>query len=191
MYGVGAVKFKGQTVGYIEKNSWNNGPQKPEVAQVNAEQVPGVPVLVIPQSNGTIRPTFNLIQLDYENLSAALGGDIVYDDNDSEKKNAIGWEAPDELIELSGPWAIELVSGQTILIANGTLLSALGGQLTLTETAKIECEIHLGQPTDGSKRPYAVFDTDKIPIAWRQRCQVDGVSAKQSQMKADDGDQDN
>ena len=173
MYGIGAVKFKGKKLGYIEKNSWNNQPQKPEVAEVNAEQIPGAPVLVIPQSNGSFRPTFNLIQLDYENMAAAQGGDVAYD---ADKKTAIGWEAPDQVIELSGPWAIELVSGQTILIANGTLLSALGGQLTLTETAKIECELRMAQPTDGSKKPYAVYDSDKIPPQWRKRCLIDEIT---------------
>ena len=52
MYGIGAVKYKDFTIGYIEKNSFDLGGKKPEAAKIEAEQVQGAPVLVIPQSNG-------------------------------------------------------------------------------------------------------------------------------------------
>ena len=136
MYGVGAVKYKDFVVGYIEKNSFDMGGQKPESAKIEAEQVPGTPVLIIPQSNGSIAPTFNVIQLNYENLHSLLGGTMHYKEEDSEKKTPIGWTAPTAAVLLTGPWEIALVSGQSILIPNGTLLSNLGGKLTLTETAK-------------------------------------------------------
>ena len=174
LYGIGKVKFKGFEIGYIEKNSWNNNGKKPEVVEVNAEQKPGAPVLIIPQSNGTIAPTFNLIQLNYANLEAALGGELVYAKADTKKETHIGWEPEDDIIQLSGGWCIDMVSGQSILIANGTLLAALGGQLTLTETAKVECEIRLSEPEDDGK-PYAIYDTDAIPENWKTRC---GLSAE-------------
>lgn len=173
MYGIGSVTFKGKTIGYIEKNSWNNNGKKPEVAEVNAEQVAGSAVLIIPQSNGTFAPSFNLIQLDYENLKVALGGELVYAESDTEKKDPIGWTAPSAIIQLSGGWGINLVSGQSILIPNGTLLSALGGQLTLTETAKIECEIKISEPEDDGS-PYGIFKTDSIPAAWKTKCGITG-----------------
>ena len=94
MYGVGAVKYKDFVVGYIEKNSFDMGGQKPESAKIEAEQVPGTPVLIIPQSNGSIAPTFNVIQLNYENLHSLLGGTMHYKEEDSEKKTPIGWTAP-------------------------------------------------------------------------------------------------
>lgn len=178
LYGIGKVKFKGFEIGYIEKNSWNNNGKKPEVVEINAEQKPGVPVLVLPQSNGTIAPTFNLIQLNYANLQAALGGELVYTATDTQKKTPIGWEAADDIIQLSGGWCIDMVSGQSILIANGTLLATLGGQLTLTETAKVECEIRLAEPEDGGK-PYAVLDTDAIPDSWKTRCNLPKESASE------------
>ena len=78
MYGVGAVKYKDFVVGYIERNSFDMGGQKPESAKIEAEQVPGTPVLIIPQSNGSIAPTFNVIQLNYENLHSLLGGTMHY-----------------------------------------------------------------------------------------------------------------
>ena len=131
MYGVGAVKYKDFVVGYIEKNSFDMGGQKPESAKIEAEQVPGTPVLIIPQSNGSIAPTFNVIQLNYENLHSLLGGTMHYKEEDSEKKTPIGWTAPTAAVLLTGPWEIALVSGQSILIPNGTLLSNLGGKLPL------------------------------------------------------------
>ena len=120
-------------VGYIEKGSFDLGGQKPEAAKIEAEQVPGAPVLIIPQSNGSIAPTFNVIQMDYKNLHALLGGSLHYKKDDSEKKNPVGWTAPQAAILMQGPWELSLVSGQSVLIPNGTLLSNLGGKLTLTD----------------------------------------------------------
>ena len=50
MYGIGAVKYKGVAVGYIGKDSFDMGGTKPEATKIEAEQVPGVSVLVIPLS---------------------------------------------------------------------------------------------------------------------------------------------
>ena len=44
---------------------------------VEAEQVPDAPVLTLLQKNGRVSPTFNLIQLDYKNIKAVLGGTLV------------------------------------------------------------------------------------------------------------------
>ena len=162
MYGLGAVKYKDFVVGYIEKGSFDLGGQKPEAAKIEAEQVPGAPVLIIPQSNGSIAPTFNVIQMDYKNLHALLGGSLHYKKEDSEKKTPVGWTAPQAAILMQGPWELSLVSGQSVLIPNGTLLSNLGGKLTLTETAKIECTLEVAVPEDGSQA-YGVFDRVAIP----------------------------
>ncbi len=167
MYGIGAVKYKDFIVGYIEKGSFDMGGQKPESAKIDAEQVPGTPVLIIPQSNGSIAPTFNVIQLNYENLHKLLGGFLHYKPDDTEKKNPIGWTAPTTAMLMAGPWELALVSGQSILIPNGTLLSNLGGKLTLTETAKIECTLEVAMPEDGSQ-PHGVFDTDSLPEEWQK-----------------------
>lgn len=167
MYGIGAVKYKGFTVGYIEKNSFDLGGVKPEAAKIEAEQVPGTPVLVIPQSNGSIAPKFNVIQLNYANLHKLLGGALHYKAGDTEKKESIGWSAPAAIILMEGPWELALVSGQSVLIPNGTLLSNLGGKLTLTETSKIECTLELAMPIEGGQ-PYGIFNTDNIPEEWKE-----------------------
>ena len=114
MYGIGAVKYKDFTIGYIEKNSFDLGGKKPEAAKIEAEQVQGAPVLVIPQSNGGIAPTFNVIQMNYSNLHKLLGGSLHYKKEDLEKKTPIGWTAPSEVLVMQGPWELSLVSGQMI-----------------------------------------------------------------------------
>lgn len=167
MYGLGAVKYNDFVIGYIEKGSFDLNGQKPEAAKIGVEQAPGAPVLIIPQSNGSIAPTFNVIQTDYKNMHVLLGGTLHYAKEDSQKKNPTGWTAPQAALLMQGPFELALVSGRSILIPNGTLLSNLGGKLTLTETAKIECTLEVAMPEDGSQ-PYGVFDTGALPEEWAQ-----------------------
>lgn len=153
MYGIGVVKFGEKQIGYIEKNSWDWGGVKPEKVEVEAEQVPGAPVLTLVTKNGTIAPTFNLIQLDYENLHLAMGGTLI-----GTEGAYTGWKAPTELVELRDKCEIELKSGQTVRIPNATLMGNLGGKLTLTEVSKIECQLTVNAPAGGGS-PYEVVNT--------------------------------
>lgn len=153
MYGIAAVKFGDKTIGYIEKGSWDWGGTKPEVADVEAEQVPDAPVLTLAQKNGQVSPTFNLIQLNYANIEAVMGGTLV-----GTSPNFTGWKAPTGLVQKSGAWEIDFVSGQTMTIPNGTVLANLGGKLTLTEVSKIECQLKVNKPSDGSAA-YEINDT--------------------------------
>ena len=77
MYGIGKLTIGDFEVGYIEKGSFDFGGKEPESVDIEAEQVPDAPVLSLAQKNGTIEPSFNLIQLDYENIQKALGGTLV------------------------------------------------------------------------------------------------------------------
>ena len=154
IYGIAAVKFNSKLVGYIEKGSWDWGGTKPESTDVEAEQVPDAPVLTLLNKNATIAPTFNLIQLDYENIAAVSGGELV-----GSEGSYTGWKAPTELVEIRGPWEIEFVSGQTMKIPNGTILANLGGKLTLTEVSKVECQLKVNKPEDASAAPYEINDT--------------------------------
>lgn len=163
MYGIGAVKYKNQQVGYIAKNSFDMGGSKPESTDIEAEQVPGSPVLVIPQSNAKIAPKFEMIQLNFESLKQLLGGSLV-----KAGEKITGWTAPRKMIILDGPWELELVSGQSILIPAATLLSDLAGKLTLTETAKIEVELKVTTPTVDKVPPYGVFETNSLPEQWSE-----------------------
>lgn len=153
IYGIAAVFFNEALIGYIQKDSWDWGGTKPESVDVEAEQVPDAPVLTLLTKNGSISPTFNLIQLDYENLHVMLGGTLV-----GEEGAYTGWKAPTDLVQLSGKWTIDFVSGQSMTIPNGTILANLGGKLTLTEVSKIECQLKVNKPSDGSS-PYEINDT--------------------------------
>ena len=153
IYGIASVKFGNQPIGYIEKGSWDWGGQKAESVDVEAEQIPDAPVLTLVQKNATVSPTFNLIQLDYKSLKSVLGGKLTPND-----ETPTGWEAPEELINLSGKWEIKFVSGQTMTIPNGVVLANLGGKLTLTEVSKVECQLKINKPTEGGA-PYKIEDT--------------------------------
>lgn len=163
MYGIGAVKYKGEQVGYIAKNSFDMGGTKPESADIEAEQVPGAPVLTIPQSNGKIGPKFDMIQLNFESLKQFLGGRLH-----KSGEKTVGWTAPRAALVMEGPWELALVSGQSVLIPNATLLSDLAGKLTLTETAKIEVELKVTMPTGAEVPPYGVFASDALPTEWSE-----------------------
>lgn len=163
MYGVGAVKYKNKVIGYIAKGSFDMGGTKPESTDIEAEQVPGAPVLVIPQSNGKIGPKFDMIQLNFESLYQLLGGSLVKTGD-----KITGWTAPRAAMVMDGPWEIALVSGQSILIPSATLLSNLGGKLTLTETAKIEAELKVTAPAAEGVAPYGVFATSSLPNTWTE-----------------------
>lgn len=154
IYGIAAVKFGTETIGYIEKGSWDWGGTKPESIDVEAEQVPDAPVLTLAQKNGQIAPTFNLIQLDYKNLVTVMGGTLV-----GTAASPTGWKAPTSLVEKRGPWTIDFASGQTMTIPNGTILANLGGKLTLTEVSKIECQLKVNKPESADQAPYEINDT--------------------------------
>ena len=153
IYGIAAVYFAEALIGYIEKGSFDWGGSKPESVDVEAEQVPDAPVLTLLTKNGSISPTFNLIQLDYENLKAVLGGTLI-----GTEGSYTGWKAPTDLVQLSGKWTIDFVSGQTMTIPNGIILANLGGKLNLTEVSKLECQLKLNKPSDGGS-PYEINDT--------------------------------
>lgn len=162
MYGIGEVRYRGTKIGYIAKNSFDLGGVKPEAAEIEAEQVPGSPVCVIPQSNGKIGPKFDMIQLTFESLQQLLGGRLLKNSD-----NAItGWTAPRSAMVMEGPWELKLVSGQSILIPQATLLADLAGKLTLTETAKIEVELKVAMPAEDGVPPYGVFNSDALPAEW-------------------------
>lgn len=152
IYGLGVLKFGADTIGYIEKGSWDWGGTKPESVDVEAEQVPDAPVLTLLQKNGQISPTFNLIQLDYVNIQRVMGGTLV-----GTSPNYTGWQAPTENVQISGSWTIDFVSGQRMTIPNGLILANLGGKLTLTEVSKIECQLKINKPSGGGA-PYEIND---------------------------------
>lgn len=153
IYGLARLKKGNKTMGYIEKGSWDWGGTKSEPVDVDAEQVPNAPVLTLISKVGTISPTFNLIQLDYEAFYEVLGGELV-----GTEGNYTGWKAPTNVVLLTDEWSIDFVSGQTMTIPNGTILANLGGKLTLSEVSRLECQLKINMPSDGGS-PYEINDT--------------------------------
>ena len=153
IYGLARLKKGNKTMGYIEKGSWDWGGTKSEPVDVDAEQVPNAPVLTLISKVGTISPTFNLIQLDYEAFYEVLGGELV-----GTEGNYTGWKAPTNVVLLTDEWSIDFVSGQTMTIPNGTILANLGGKLTLSEVSRLECQLKINMPSDGGA-PYEINDT--------------------------------
>ena len=153
IYGLARLKKGNKTMGYIEKGSWDWGGTKSEPVDVDAEQVPNAPVLTLISKVGTISPTFNLIQLDYEAFYEVLGGELV-----GTEGNYTGWKAPTNVVLLTDEWSIDFVSGQTMTIPNGTILANLGGKLTLSEVSRLECQLKINIPSDGGS-PYEINDT--------------------------------
>lgn len=140
LYGLSSFKLNDKLLGYIEKDSFDWGGTEPETVEINAEQVPGVPVLVITQKNGTVEPTFNLIQLDADNMAAVLGGTAAKGK----------WSAPTTLTQITGKVEITTVSGHVILMPSVTIASNITGKLALSEVAKVQVKLKLQMPTDGS-----------------------------------------
>jgi len=140
VYGLSELVFNDTTIGYIEKDSFDWGGKDAESVDVNAEQVPGQPVLVLMQKNGTVEPTFNLIQLDAENIAAVMGGTL----KDGK------WSAPTGLVQVSGKVKIITASNHTIEAPNAILASNFTGKLALSEVTKIKVTLKIQQPTDGS-----------------------------------------
>lgn len=153
MYGLDELKFNGQSLGFIEEDSFDWGGAKGETTEIRAAQKKGYPVVIIPKSNGKVAPTFDLIQFDYENMAEVLGGDVKTD----AQGKAIGWEAPSNLVTVTGEITIDTDTGQRITIPNAVLSAYISGNLNLSSVSKIKCELGIMEPADGGK-PFTIED---------------------------------
>jgi len=166
MYGIGSVELDGEPLGYIEKDSWEWNGEKGSRVDVEAEQVPDQPVLVLRETGAVLRPTFNLIELDYGTLERALGGERRVDGALSAHSGGTltahsgavltgagggreAWECGTGVAWACGEWTIRLVSGQVVTIPKGLLRANLGGRLSLGEVSRLECELAVMLPDEG------------------------------------------
>lgn len=155
MYGLDKVTFNDEVLGFIEEDSFDFGGNKGEVTEIKAAQIKGFPIKIIPKSNGTIKPTFDLIQMDYAHMAAIMGGSV--------KKSGevvTGWDAPSDIVSVSGSLKIECTSGQVITIPKCLVSANLGGNLNLTSVSKIKVEIGVMNPGDGTA-PFSIEDPTK------------------------------
>lgn len=159
MYGFEEYKFNGTSLGYVAENSFDHGGKKPEYTAIRAAQVKGYAIKNIAKTNGTIAPTFDLIQFNYENLAKTMGGHILTDSN----KKPIGWSSPNGAVLLSGYHEIFTDSGQVIVIPSGMVLGSIQGGLTLDDTSKLNLEIAIEQPADKEVKAIYIVDAKECP----------------------------
>ena len=152
MYGLDELKFNGKSLGYIEEDSFDWGGAKGEATEIRAAQKKGYPVKIIPKSNGTVKPTFDLIEFNYPNMAATMGGTLK-----GTADKPTGWAAPSKLVTIEGEVTIDTDSGQRITIPNCTLFAYISGNLNLTSVSKIKCELSIAEPADGVE-PFTVED---------------------------------
>ena len=150
MYGLDEFRFSDKALGYIEDESFDWGGEAGEVTEIRAAQVKGSPVKVLPKSNGTIKPTFDLIQLSFENLAALMGGTVK-----KTGETATGWQAPSKAITVTGPVEINTDSGHKISIPNCMVQAYISGNLNMTSVSKIKVTLNVMTPADGSA-PYSI-----------------------------------
>lgn len=157
LYGLSKFEFDEEEVGYIEESSFDLGGQEGETVEINAAQVKGSPVLVIPKKNGSIRPEFDLIQIDYKNLVKIMGGKIK-----GTEEAPTGWEAPVELVQVTGKAVITTDSGHVITIPRCQMVAYPTDKLTLDGVAKIHCKL-TPMLKDKDTAPYSIENaTDDV-----------------------------
>lgn len=160
MYGFEEYKFNGTSLGYVAEGSFDHGGKKPEYTAIRAAQVKGYAVKNIAKTNGTIAPTFDLIQFNYPNMAKTMGGRILTDG----AKKPIGWAAPSAAVLLSGYHEIFSDAGQVIVIPSGLVLGSIQGGLTLDDTSKLNLEIAIEQPAaEGVNALYILDATEYTP----------------------------
>lgn len=150
MYGLDKFTFAGKDLGFIEEDSFDWGGAAGETTEIRASQKKGFPVKYLLKSNGTQKPTFDLIQLSFENLTAAMGGAVKKDGT-----KIVGWTAPEKIIMVSGEAIIETDSGHRITIPNCMLQAYIGGNLNMTSVSKIKCTLNIMEPVAGGA-PYTI-----------------------------------
>ena len=152
MYGLAVVKVGENTLGYIEENSFKLNGAKGEVTKINAAKKHGGPVLVIPKSNGTIAPSFDLIQMDYKNMATLMGGEVT-----KTKEKATGWKAPSKLVQITSPLTIQTDSSHAINIKKAFISAYIDGDLNLDSVSKVKVETEVMIPDDGGE-PFTIDD---------------------------------
>lgn len=157
IYGLKELRFKGKLLGYIDEESFDWGGEKGTSTQIRAAQVPGYPVKVIPKTNGTVKPKFDLINASFENMAEVLGGTVTM--SETEPKKAIGWKAPKQIMLIEGAFQVDTVSGHRFSMPRAVVMANTGGQLNLSSVSKINCELEIMQPLDGSE----AMSCDLIP----------------------------
>lgn len=154
MYGLLSVKIGEQVVGYIEENSFAWNGSEGEITEVYAAQVHSAAVHAIPKKNGTIAPSFDLIEMDYKALALVLGGETIPKDPSSGE--VTGWKAPTSLIQVVNAVEIKTDSSHKISIPKALITAYIDGNLNLDSVSKIKVKLKVLQPDTKSAAPYTI-----------------------------------
>jgi hypothetical protein len=164
IYGLELFKFNGDGLGYIEEDSFDWGGAVGELTEIRAAQKKGYPVKVIPKSNGTQKPTFDLIQFNFANLKKVLGGETITKTGDV----VIGWSAPSTIVMITGRVEIKTDSGQMIVMPNCMVQGYIGGNLNLTSVSKIKCTLSIMEPVESAEPAFKIYDADEYALLQSQ-----------------------
>lgn len=159
LYGLDQFTFDGEDLGYIEEDSFDWGGAIGEVTEIRAAQKKGYPVKVLPKTNGTQKPTFDLIQFAFDKLKKILGGDTITK-TVGQTTTVVGWKAPSRSVMVTGEAIIKTDSGQTIVLPNCMLQAYISGNLNLTSVSKIKCTLNIMEPADGAEA-YSIYDSEE------------------------------
>lgn len=162
LYGLEELKMNGLSLGYIKDDSFDWGGSKGELTAVRAAQVKGTAIKNIPTSNGTVAPTFQLLQFNFENLAKVLGGQVVKKTIAS-VETVVGWMAPRKLVRLEGFFEVFSDSGQVMVFPSAIIQGNIAGPLVLTETSTIDCTLGINQPTTGESPIYMLETANYTP----------------------------
>lgn len=162
MRGIAALKFNGETLGYVKKGSFKLNGKEAEYTPIEAEQVPDGPVEIILTKNATIEPTFSLIELEYERLQATMGGALVKEGEGADVK-VVGWDAPVNLDAVIGNFVLDFYTGRSIPVPRALLLASITGDVTFATPTELSCKVlPIKDLSDVQKATYGIRDTSTV-----------------------------
>ena len=144
-----ALIFNGKKIGYISEDGLDWGGDAAEYIRIWAAQKRNAPVKKIKKKDATNVISFNLIEMLPENCRDVMGGTVTEG----------RWDYPTGSVLLEGPARILSGTGQTIDIGNVSLDAAIRGTLGGDDPLRIECEMEMQQPSDGSS-PLSIYPTE-------------------------------
>ena len=172
--GIAKLVFMGKILGYVKKGSFKLNGTKAEYSPLEAEQVPDAPVDYLVTKGPSIKPTFSLIQTDYQTLLDTIGGSSKTEGEGVDAK-VVGWNAPVGLEVPKGEFELHFYTGKVLPIPDAILVSALTGEVTFTAPIEIECELlPIKSLTDAQKSTYGIYDSYTSTAGGAQAASANG-----------------
>ncbi len=156
--------FGNKILGYVKKKSFKQNGTKAEVAPLEAEQCPHAAVDYIVTKPMSQKPTFTLIQTDYQTCYDTMGGTLRYDSTVTDK--VVGWDAPTGFDVPRGGFELHFYTGKVQYIESAILLAAFAGEVSFDSTVEIDCELlPIASLTDPQKSLFGIYDSMEVASA--------------------------